>query len=91
MEWILCSDLEVINICSGMMTHASQHPCHYQEWAYSMESSGTPLWSFEGNEANGVAWVPSGADPMALKNYKNYGDIPISLMGSFEAHTNPVT
>ena len=85
-----CSDLEVINICTGMMTHASQYPCHCQDLAYGIESIGTPLWSFEGNEANGVAWVPSGADPMTLKNYKNYCDILISLMRSFEAHTNPV-
>ena len=56
-----------------------------------MESSGTPLWIFEGNEANGVAWVPSVADPMTLINYKNYRDIPISLMGSFEANMNLVT
>ena len=81
-NWLLCSDLKVINAALGIMTHTSRRPCHICLWTRGSESGDFPCRTFEGITTKHHEWQAAGADPSKLKDYENCRNTPIRLFPS---------
>ena len=78
-EWIVCSDLKMVNICFGIMSHACRFPCYICEWERGSDDDEAPLRTLEGMREHRDAWIAAGSDPSKLKFHGCCRDVPVEL------------
>ena len=78
-EWIVCSDLKIINICFRIMSHVCRFPCYICMWERGSDDDEAPLRTLEGMREFRDAWIASGSDPTKLKFYGCCREVPVEL------------
>ena len=79
-EWIICSDLKMVNICFGIMSHSCRFPCYICKWERGSDDDEAPLRTLEGMRDRREEWIASGSDPTKLKFYECCRDVPVELL-----------
>ena len=78
-DWYFCSDMKILNVALGIMTHTSRHPCFGCHWVKGSEEHDCELRTFEGIVFYYLAWIESGGNEKDLKEYFNCRSKPLSV------------
>jgi G:T-mismatch repair DNA endonuclease (very short patch repair protein) len=76
-QFHFAADLKMINICLGIMSHASLHPCPYCEGTKNVFEVDAPSRTLETIEANFQKWQAESGKKSTLKQYYNCSNEPL--------------
>lgn len=73
------ADLKMTNICLGIMSHASQHPCPYCEGTKNIFEVDAPVRTLQSISEHFHQWQTQSGKKSTLKNYNNCSNEPLLL------------
>jgi hypothetical protein len=80
------ADLKMSNICLGIMSHASLHPCPYCEGTKNVFEEDAPSRTFDTISDNHQKWQEESGKKSSLKHYYNCANEPL-LIGNHDTST----
>ena len=76
-NYFLSSDLKMINICLGLMTHSALHPCAYCTGTKNLWEEDASDRSLENISSMNQQWEFESGKKTSLKNYLNCSQKPL--------------
>lgn len=89
-QFHFAADLKMSNICLGIMSHASLHPCPYCEGTKNVFEDDAPVRTLETISENHQKWQQESGKKSTLKQYYNCSNEPL-LMSHLNTTTSVLT